>query len=87
MKKLLDHIIVDDLGTIELGNKKPDEESETKPVQVGDEVEDETKEGLGNLKGTIDHPVGEPLLVILISGACDCSDRVNCWVEHSNGYH
>lgn len=65
----MDYTSVDDLGTIELGNKKPDEEGETKPVPVGDEVENESKEGLGHLKGAIDHPVGEPLLVILISGA------------------
>jgi hypothetical protein len=58
-------LFVKDLGSMELGSEEPDEEAEADPVEVGDEVEDESEEGFQNVEETEDHPVGEPDLVVI----------------------
>ena len=41
-----DESVINGLGTVEVGEEKPDEEGEADPVPVGNEVEDEAEEGL-----------------------------------------
>ena len=64
LDKSRDESLVDNLGSVEVGQKKPDKEGKSKPVPVGDEVENEAEEGLSDIEDTKDHPVSEPDLVI-----------------------
>lgn len=62
----LEDVAVDPEGSVEVGEEKPDEESESEPAPVWDDPEDETEEGLKNVEETEDHPVREPSLVIIL---------------------
>ena len=66
VEELLENGFVENLGTVELGGEEPDEEAEADPVEVGDEVEDKSEEGLDDVKESEDHPVGEPHLIVVL---------------------
>ena len=64
-----------DLGAVGLGQEQPDEEEETDELPVGDGApEDEAKERLDDVAAPEDHPVSEPLLIVILSLRLDCSD-------------
>ena len=81
-----DESVINGLGTVEVGEEKPDEEGEADPVPVGNEVEDEAEEGLSDVEDTEDHPVGEPNLVVITTiVAFDGTNGVHSRVQDSDG--
>jgi len=59
----LTDICEQECSTVEL--EEPDEEADAEVVPVGDEVENEAKEGFDDLEAAEDHPVGQPVLVVI----------------------
>ena len=81
----LEDLVVDNLGSSELGEHQPAEKSKFKPGEVGDHVEDESSEGLDEGEDSVDHPVSQPVLVIVSSVLrLDSADGVDGGVEHSH---
>lgn len=59
----LTDICEQEFSTVEL--EEPDEEADAEVVPVGDEVENEAEEGFDDLEAAEDHPVGQPVLVVI----------------------
>lgn len=74
---------VHSLGTVEANH--PDEETKSDVAPVWDEVENEAEEGLNDVEGTNNHPVAEPLLVIVLFFGLDSTDGADAWVENGVG--
>lgn len=62
----LDGSVVNSGSTVGLGQEQVCVESNLDPGVVGDEVDNESEEGLDHVEEAEDHPVGEPNLVIFI---------------------
>jgi len=67
-----------------LREHEPAEKNQADVGPVGDTVEDESNEGVHKVEQTEDHPVGKPVLVVVLVGALNRADRVQGGVEHSN---
>ena len=83
--EIADEAVIDHLGTVEVGQEKPDEQTKTDPVPVWNEVEDEAEESLGDVENTVHHPVGEPDFVVITTiVAFNGTDGVHGGVEDSD---
>jgi hypothetical protein len=63
LKHLNKDIFVNPLSTIELN--EPYKKTNSEKTEVWDEVEDESDEGVNSVVASIDHPVGQPMLIII----------------------
>lgn len=64
VKKVLHHVVVENLGTLSLRSKKVYEEEKLDPIEIGNEVEDKAEQPVGKAEEPEDDPISEPFLVI-----------------------
>ena len=72
---------VHDMGSIEVGEQKPDEEQESDCVPVRNQFEQESNISLKSSERAEHHPVGQPVLVVIAFWCLDGTDRLERWVE------
>ena len=80
--EFFDDVLVEVFGSLELREHEPGEKSEADIRVVRDESEDTTNKGLKEVEEAEEHPVGQPVLVIVLVGALNCADRVDSGVQN-----
>jgi hypothetical protein len=80
----LDDVFVDVLGATSLGEHQAGEESKFQPLEVGNNVEEEASEGLNEGESSVDHPVSQPVLIIVAILSLDSADGEDCGVAYGD---
>ena len=79
---ITDERLVNPFGALELREHEPAEQNQANIMPVRDVAEDAADKGVHEVKQAKDHPVGEPVLVVVHIFALDRPDRVNSRVKH-----
>ena len=80
----LDHGVVDDLRALVLGKHAPHQEGHLDRIVEGDPVQNVVREVLHHTEECEDHPVGQPLSVVVLAGRFDGSDTTVRRIHKSN---
>ena len=75
-KQRLHNFVVEDLGSIEIGEEEPDEEEEADPVPVWNEIQEEADVSLKRNERAEYHPVSQPRFVVVAGFGLNGSDRL-----------